>query len=86
MKARALLLASFVLLGGCATQTSPLTQKVCTEKGMESSDCMLAQQIDKQNARGQNTATGAALGCVLTGPFCLFGVGPLIGGAIGANQ
>lgn len=86
MTPRALLLATVVLLGGCATQVSPLTQKVCAEKGMESSDCMLAQQIDKQNVRGQNMAAGAALGCVLTGPFCLFGVGPLIGGAIGANQ
>gem|GEM_PF-6153348 len=86
MKIRTLLLANLVLLGGCATQMSPLTQKVCAEKGIESSDCMLAQQIDKQNARGQNMAAGAAVGCVLTGPFCLFGVGPLIGSAIGANQ
>jgi hypothetical protein len=86
MKVHTVLLVTAVFYGGCSTQVSPLTQKVCAEKGMESSDCMLAQQIDKQNARGQNMAAGAAMGCVLTGPFCLFGVGPLIGGVIGANQ
>lgn len=83
---RALFLAALFLLGGCATQVSPLTQKVCDEQGMESSQCMLAQQMDKQNSRGQNMAAGAAVGCILTGPFCLLGVGPLVGGLIGANQ
>jgi hypothetical protein len=83
---RTIIFVGLFMVAGCAAQVSSLTQKVCAEKGMESSDCMLAQQLDKQNARGQNIAVGAALGCVLTGPFCIFGVGPAIGTAIGANQ
>ena len=36
-------------------------------------------------ARWLNAGQGALIGCVVTGPFCLIPVGPIVGAIIGGN-
>lgn len=74
-----------LLVSGCASVDRTYSNAVCLEKGAATAECQLARQADAQNsgAKGQNAAVGAVTGCVLTGPFCLLGVGPLIGALVG---
>src|SRR5689334_12017884 len=73
-----------LLYSGCSTNRS-LSNMTCRERGVTSSECYQARQIEDKRAseKETGTATGVVLGCVLTGPFCLLGVGPVVGGFIG---
>ena len=81
---KTLLLVLILLVSGCSTNRS-LSNMTCRERGVTSSECYQARQIEDKKAseKQTGTATGVVLGCVLTGPFCLLGIGPVVGGFIG---
>ena len=82
-----ILLLLLVLITGCATVNRERSTAICMEKGASSAECSMARMADVQdsNAKTTNAATGAVVGCILTGPFCLIPIGPAIGALIGAG-
>jgi hypothetical protein len=47
------------------------------------SGCATTNKDTEASARWKNAGIGAAIGCVVTGPFSLLPVGPMIGAIIG---
>lgn len=42
-------------------------------------------ETSETKARWSNAGQGAAIGCIVTGPFCILGIGSLVGAIIGGN-
>ena len=76
---------ALLFLAGCATADRSMSMMFCSQKGIDSPECAMTRQNEDQKVQAKNTGTavGGVLGCVLTGPFCLFGVGPALGALIG---
>ena len=84
---RRFLVVCLFLLAGCSTDRSMSTM-MCMQYGISSPQCITARQQEEQKSSDKTTGTttGAIVGCVLTGPFCLLGVGPLVGGLVGNSM
>ena len=92
MKKMILSFLVLLLVTSCATVNRRWSTITCQEKGPSSSECSQAriaeamENHEENQARSSNTSMGALIGCIVTGPFCLLGVGPVIGAAIGASK